>query len=462
MSLGARVMRWAVGWVMGASRGPLVRPWALAVPVLVVMICLPLLRPLRSPDPRDISDDETLRLATMVALVETGSPAIVPPEGRPTGTTGAGLVMPAADGRFYSAQPPMLAALMAAGYLPMRYGGLVLAENPTLVPYLLTVMFATLPVAGVAGMVYRLGRVMALRRLYRTLLALLAVMGSGLLAYGTYINPIAPAAVLLMLAVACVMHMVANAAPQRDGGWLLLAGLSAGTAACIQPVLALPAVCIGILIFAIRWSRGWRIAGLALFLTGFAPPLAADAMLTADAPLQLSRLMTNTEPTARVLTVDDEEFGETRSLAVAAGRILIQLGYVLIGPFGVLSHVPLVGVGVVAGIMVLRRNWPGATKSLAGLTIGALVWCVASEAIAGPWKHERPFGPAGSAAVLPLLVLIMGIVLHSRWRPGWVAVIAILALLSCGVSLLGAASPMLRGGYETYSVYEAMMRLWGD
>jgi hypothetical protein len=56
----------------------------------------------------------------------------------------------------------------------------------------------------------------------------------------------------------------------------------------------------------------------------------------------------------------------------------------------------------------------------------------------------------------------MGIVLHSRWRPGWVAVIAILALLSCGVSLLGAASPMLRGGYETYSVYEAMMRLWGD
>lgn len=397
----------------------------------------------------------------MVALVETGSPAIVAPEGRPTGPTGTGLVMPSADGRFYSSQPPMLAALMAGGYLPMRYGGLLLGENPTLVPYLLTVMFATLPVAGVAGMVYRLGRVMALRRLYRTLLALLAVMGSGLLAYGTYINPIAPSAVLLMLAVACVMHMVANAAPQRDGGWLLLAGLSAGTAACILPVLALPAVCIGVLIFAIRWSRGWRVAGLALYLTGFAPPLAADAMLTADAPLQLSQLIAGSEPSARVLTVDDEDFGETRSVAVAAGRVLIRVGYVLVGPFGILSHVPLIGVGVVAGVMVLQRNWPGATKSLAGLSLGSLVWCVGSEALTGPWKNERPFGPAGSAAVLPLLVLITGIILHSRWRPGWVVAIAVLALLSCAVTLLGAASPMLRGGYTNYSVYAAIMRLWG-
>jgi hypothetical protein len=227
-------------------------------------------------------------------------------------------------------------------------------------------------------------------------------------------------------------------------------------------MLALPAVCVGVLVFAIRWSRAWRVGGLALFLVGFAPPLAADAMLSADAPLQLSRLVAEAGTPARLLTVDDEEFGETRSLAVGAGRVLARVGYVLIGPFGILSHVPLVGVGVVAGVMVLRRNWPGATKSLAGLTLGALVWCVGWEALAGPWRHERPFGPAGSAAVLPLLVLIMGIVLHSRWRPGWVVVIAVLCVLSCSATLLGAASPMLRGGFESYSVYEAMMRLWGQ
>ena len=54
---------------------PKVRPWALAGPVIILLICLPLLRPLRHP--AQISDDEQARLATIRALVER-HPSIYP------------------------------------------------------------------------------------------------------------------------------------------------------------------------------------------------------------------------------------------------------------------------------------------------------------------------------------------------------------------------------------------------
>jgi hypothetical protein len=49
---------------------PLVRPWALAAPILVLLTALPLLRPLRHPDANSVSDDEASRLATIAAVSE--------------------------------------------------------------------------------------------------------------------------------------------------------------------------------------------------------------------------------------------------------------------------------------------------------------------------------------------------------------------------------------------------------
>src|ERR671917_487186 len=63
--------------LLGRDRhGRMVRPWALLGPVVVLIIALPLLRPLRHPDPRAISDDETARLATVQAVVDHGTLAI--------------------------------------------------------------------------------------------------------------------------------------------------------------------------------------------------------------------------------------------------------------------------------------------------------------------------------------------------------------------------------------------------
>src|SRR5438094_1305863 len=99
---------------------PHVRPWALSSPILVLLVCLPLLRPLRHPDPRDISDDELARLATVQSVVEHRTLAIESshefvPAARQTIHRGA---------HIFAAQPPALSVLLAGPYWIMQRSGL--------------------------------------------------------------------------------------------------------------------------------------------------------------------------------------------------------------------------------------------------------------------------------------------------------------------------------------------------
>src|SRR5512133_2942209 len=87
---------------------PWVRPWALAVPTLVLLICLPLLRPLRHPGADEMSEGEKSRLATVQAMVERGTPAIDRSSPWLRNTTDRIKV----NGRTYSDQPPMMALLL--------------------------------------------------------------------------------------------------------------------------------------------------------------------------------------------------------------------------------------------------------------------------------------------------------------------------------------------------------------
>src|SRR3954453_2872547 len=57
---------------------PKVRPWALSGPIVVLLICLPLLRPIRHPTA--IGEDEATRLASVRAIAERGSLALSPAE----------------------------------------------------------------------------------------------------------------------------------------------------------------------------------------------------------------------------------------------------------------------------------------------------------------------------------------------------------------------------------------------
>src|SRR2546428_299657 len=79
---------------------PHVRPWALSAPILVLLVCLPLLRPLRHPDPRDVSDDELARLVVFGGGLVSSGAVLNPPA--PAGALllgAAACITPVAIGR---------------------------------------------------------------------------------------------------------------------------------------------------------------------------------------------------------------------------------------------------------------------------------------------------------------------------------------------------------------------------
>ena len=144
---------------------PFVRPWALAVPVLVLLVALPQLRPLRHPV--DLSVDEQLRLASINALVtnpitsQTTLANRLAIDNQKLDSQDHDLnrhIFVGLDGHHYSDQPPMLAFILSGPYWLMRRMGVALERAPVMATFLLTVLGATLPVAGAAGLVYRISR----------------------------------------------------------------------------------------------------------------------------------------------------------------------------------------------------------------------------------------------------------------------------------------------------------------
>src|SRR5687767_466527 len=206
-----------------------VRPWALSAPVVVLLIALPLLRPLRHPDPGAVSDEELSRLATVQAMVEHGTLAIDATDFSAT------QLKVRRGGHWYSDQPPVMAALLAPSYWAMSRAGIDFATSPHVAIYLLTLLGVTLPVALSAGLIYRMGRVFELRRPWRATLGLVAVLASGMVSYATVLNPHAPAAALVLCASACLIHVSLTNKRLHGSVWLTLSGICAALAASIDP-----------------------------------------------------------------------------------------------------------------------------------------------------------------------------------------------------------------------------------
>src|SRR3954470_7578346 len=103
---GRRLLRYFRTRLRRYADRPMVRPLALAGPILVLVFALPLLRPLRHPS--EMSNDENLRLATVRALVEHRSLLL---EHRYENVRG---VWKPSKGSVYSSQPPMMALLLSA------------------------------------------------------------------------------------------------------------------------------------------------------------------------------------------------------------------------------------------------------------------------------------------------------------------------------------------------------------
>src|SRR5262249_49954822 len=155
----------------------------LAGPIVVLLVSLPLLRPLRHPG--EMSDDEAARLQTVRALVEYHTMALAPDDiaNHPM----SNVVF--ANQKVYIDQPPVFAFLLAGPYWVLHAFGTSFHDNPALVPYFLTLIGVTIPVAGAAGMIYRMGRLFELPRRWRTALGVTVVFGSGLISYAVVLNP---------------------------------------------------------------------------------------------------------------------------------------------------------------------------------------------------------------------------------------------------------------------------------
>jgi hypothetical protein len=462
-----------------------VRPWALSAPIVVLLICLPLLRPLRQPDPRLISDDEQARLATVQAIVEQHTLAI------------EATSFPATHDRItvgqhsYSNQPPMMAVLLSGPYWVMHQLGWSFDHDPAWVAYLLTLLGVTLPVALSAGFIYRMGRLFELRRPVRAALGLAVVIGSGLISYATVLNAHASAASMILAAVACIFYATLALTWSKGMAWLGLCGLCAALAACIDPPAAIFLLLLFPVICAMRWPAAARAAGLALYglgalgpvilhaklvkpITGdlrpgmFHPELAAVGPDAADELLPTSFVRPSLWASGRrklgaivaasqastgqpqVASADDDD--DPPTFWRALGHNLARGLWIFFGPHGMLSHFPVIIFGLMGMTMVMHRHWPGTTKVLAAATLmGALVVIGVYAGIRGDTR-EAMFATCWFVPFLPLTLFWSGAWVRKAHGPAAWSVAGTLLGFSAIVSLLGATGPQPRAGFDRYTV----------
>lgn len=435
---------------------PMVRTWALAGPVAVLLIAVPLLRPLRQPDERLISHNEASRLATIDSLVHRGTLVI---DGSAYAWTNDVFTTSAPGDerpRRYSQQPPMLAALLAGPYWVMTRIGLTLESDPTWCVFLLTLLGSALPAAFSAGLMYRMGRMFELRRQIRAPLALAVVLGSGMISYATVLNPHVPAAMLLLAACACFFHMEIVQMQRHSWAWLALAGLCAGLAATID----LPAVVfLGLfvaVILAMHWPIPRRLGGVLLYLLGALPPVVVHAAmvvpLTGDLGPGFLHPPPATQTTGAAVDGDDEEPG-------ALVKYTWRTFDALIGPHGLLSHFPVLAMGLFGIGAVMHRNWPTATKALAVATItGSATILVAHIVLRADWNQPM-FAARWFVVFTPALLFWSGAWLRRPHRPHSWAIAGALLAISIAVSILGATHPFVPARPGHHTAAEALRRL---
>ena len=457
-------------WLRRYRNRRLVRPWALSVPVVVLLVALPLLRPLRHPDPDRMSDDELARLATVQALVEHGTLGI--DDTAFADTTRAKVQR---DGHWYSNQPPTFSVLLAGPYWALDRLGYSFASKGDWVMYLLTLVGTTLPVAFAGGLVYRMGRLFELGRPWRAGLALAVVMGSGLISYATVLNAHAPAAALVLASAACLVHVTITNRRLHGSVWLTLAGACAALAAAFEPAAVLFVLMFGAVVLALRWTPAQRVGGLVVYLLGAAGPVLLHVGLVqrttgnvwqgcglgrerpaADAAADEGGRIAGVSVTLPDSTEEEPEPRSAwRPLLAGLGRVFAAL----FGRHGVFSHFPLVAFGVVGVTMVMHRHWPSTTKVLASATLaGALVIVFLYAFRAINWGQAM-FGTRWFVVFLPLTVFWSGAWLRRRHRPiSWAVAAAVLGF-SVVVSLLGATGPLPREGFDAYTAAGAVRNL---
>jgi hypothetical protein len=463
-------MRSLLVYLRAYSQRKHVRPWALSPPIIVLMICLPLLRPLRYPLPSEMSDDETSRWGTVMALVERQTFAI---DQTPFAETKQKIQVGDA---FYSDQPPVMGLLLSGPYWVIRRCGFTFSNNPALVEYLLTLVAVTLPTAAAAGMLYRMSRIFELSRPWRAGLATAVVLGSGLISYATVLNPYAPAAALVLLSAAILVQVSLVNTPLRSGGYLVFAGLFACLAAAIDPAAIVFTILFIGVIMAMRWRLSLRIGGVLMYAIGMLPPallhVSLSMPITGDWRLGLTQIPV---PAALVVPIvhpapqsadadksldsDDDVTTAPPTVWQKLGVFLGHLSGAFLGSHGLLTHFPVLLVGFAGVGIVMHRHWPPTTKTLAIMSTAGMIIIILRYVWLIPDWRMAMFAVRWYVVFLPLTLFWAGAWVRRRHHPAVWATTAALLLFSILVSILGATDPMPKDGYERYTPVAALSRL---
>jgi hypothetical protein len=441
--------------------GPKIRPWGILGPILVLLVCLPILRPLRHPE--EISDDESARLMTIQNLVEHRTLALDPAHAPESQLIRHGQ-------QYFSDQPPVLAIILSGVYWIMIRCGSTFEHTPALAPYILTLVGATVPVAWTVALIYRMARLFELSRPWRAGLAIASVFGTGLLSYAVVLNPHAPAATMLLAAVGALIHVASSKKPRRGGGWFILAGFCAALAVTFDPPALFIAVCLIVVILTMRMSAGVRVGGVLLFLIGATPPVVLHATASAlgsgeFVPVSVRRdlagrvTVTAPPPPMTQLDFTDDDDLASQSWWLVVGKYTDRLCAALFGAHGLLSHFPVLIFGVFGVGAVMHRHWQAWTKTLAvASAAGALAVIGLYSFSQADWR-DAMFATRWFILFVPLVFFWSGAWLKREHSTLIYVGLAVLLAFSTAVSIIGATDPYPRQGFDRYTAAGALMQL---
>ncbi|MBV8780753.1 MAG: hypothetical protein JO353_05085 [Phycisphaerae bacterium] len=132
----------------------------------------------------------------------------------------------------------------------------------------------------------------------------------------------------------------------------------------------------------------------------------------------------------------------------------------LIGEHGLLSHFPILILGVGGVGAVMHRHWPSPIKMLAACSLVGATGAVTLMC----WNRrdwvDAMFAIRWLVPLLPLLLFWAGAWMRrSHARIVWV-VAGLLLSWSAIIALLGATNPVPRGGFSGYTARQAFQRLF--
>jgi hypothetical protein len=257
--------------------------------------------------------------------------------------------------------------------------------------------------------------------------------------------------------------------PRWAAGWIILAGFCGALAVALDLIAAFIAAPLFLIIITTRFSIRFRVGGVFLLILGALPVLALHAAfnlrITGDLlPLPIHRVIASRSLAPRLNTpLPEEDADDVIARSSGWASFISTCNWLttgLVGSHGLLSHFPILLLGVGGVGAVMHRHWPVPVKMLAGISLFS-----ATAAMALFCWYKRDWQDANFAIswfvpLLPLVLFWAGAwIRREHGKPAWICAAALLSW-SILVALIGSTNPMPPEGYSGFTAAQAAIRLF--